>query len=148
MDDKVDVDSLTLDFVNAIRLVDIDVTQISFTMKLEADEEYSPNDVDLDPTFDVAVDLNDQVNRARFRVKLSLEFPGTADLLVELGAVYDLGDQKIDDLPENVIPNFFGKVVLMTLFPYLRSEVSHLTSQAFKNPLVLPILEQGDVVFN
>lgn len=148
MSARVEIDQLTLDFINSIHLVDIDVTRISFDMKLDADDDLLPDDADLDPEFDVAVDINDEQNRARFRTKLTIEFPGTADLVVELGAVYELGEIHLNDLEEGVIPNFFSKVVLMTLFPYFRSEVSYLTGKAFNQPLILPILEQGDVVFN
>lgn len=142
------IDQLTLDFINSIRLVDIDVTRISIDMKLDADDDLLPTDADLNPEFDVAVDINDEQNRARFRTKMTIDFPGSADLVVELGAVYELGELHLDDLKEGVIPNFFSKVVLMTLFPYFRAEVSYLTGRAFNQPLILPILEQGDVVFN
>jgi len=148
MSAETEIDQLTLEFIKSIRLVDIDVTHISIDMKLDVEDDSLPADMELNPEFNLAVDINDEQNKARFRTKMTIEFPGSADLIVELGAVYELGELHLDDLKEGVIQNFFNKVVLMTLFPYFRSEVSYLTGKAFNEPLILPILEQGDIVFN
>lgn len=147
MSDQTDLDTLTKDFLGKIHLADVDVIQISIDLGIAADENYSPESEEIEPEFAVAIDTHDEVNKARFRVKAHIEFPRTADLVVELGAVYDLGDARLEELDDAVITNFLNKVVMMTLFPYLRAEVAYLTSRAFNTPLTLPILEHGDIVF-
>ena len=141
------VDALTLDFVDRVDLVDIDVVQISINLEPAADQESVPSSDEIEPEFTISFDKHDEENKARFRVLLHIDFPGAGELNIELGAVYDLKDEDLDSLSGDVLTNFFNKVVMMTVFPYLRAEVTYLTGKAFGNPLTLPILKRGDVVF-
>lgn len=140
------IDDETLEFVNNIQLVEIDVLKMSIDLDIEADE-YTPSTDEIEPEFGIAIDSHDELQRARFRVRVDISFPRTAQLTVEMGAVYDLGTTSLDDLDPDVITNFFNKIVMMTVYPYIRAEVSYLTSRTFGNPLTLPILKHGDVVF-
>lgn len=42
---------------------------------------------------------------------------------------------------------FGNEVAVMTVFPYLRENVSDITSRVFGNPLLLPIAERGQLAF-
>lgn len=148
MPDSEVVDDATVELIHSIELIDIDVIRLNIDIELSADDaDFDPNQAMDAPLFSIGIDLHDEEKKARFRVRLRMNFEDAGELDIEMGAVYDLGKVELDDLPEGVIMNFFNKVVVMALFPYLRSEVSYLTGKAFKQPYTLPVMKQGELVF-
>ena len=141
------VDDQTRDLLQLVELLDVDLIKLSGVLDETADDEIILSfDGDLEPQFSLAIDSSDNPKKARFRLGLELTLP-FAEIEVEAGAVYDLGTAELDDLETPVLQNFINKVVVMTLVPYLRAEVTSLTSKLFRMPITLPILAPGEVSF-
>lgn len=121
----------------------VDLSGIQFhemTAKLALDltshEESQEAKIDLD----YQLRATDQDFGVRAVVELNAD---SGSVRVVVAADYDLNKPGKPDDP--TLDLFATEVAMMTLFPYLREGVQTLTGRVFGSPVLLPILNRGDL---
>lgn len=137
-----DIDQLTLELVNSLKLDDVEFVR-TLAERNDAPDE-SDGTVGYKANFDMSVEIDEARTtvRASTKVGIELEF-GTVE--VEVALSYSSKEGAINEIDDAVMENFVNRVAFMAAFPYLRAEVSHLTAKVFGSPLNMPIVTQGDV---
>ena len=83
--------------------------------------------------------------RIRIRTEIVLPDGGvTVDAAVE----YSLRDDyRAADISQDLMLEFTNDVAVMQLLPFLRQAVADVTQRVFGAPLLMPMLQRGDMVF-
>ncbi|MDN5585878.1 MAG: hypothetical protein L0G69_04865 [Brevibacterium sp.] len=136
------LDERTLDLVERVSLSDIHFLKTSAQRGDTPQDESESTKYSAD--FDMSIDVKDDLSAMRVCVKVQIELD-VGEVETEIALVYSGTDGDLGDLPPELLENFVNKVAFMAAFPYLRAEVSALTSKVFGSPLNMPIITQGDI---
>lgn len=99
----------------------------------------------IDPTYQLRFDTADD-GEFRLRVTIEIETPH-ASILVEAAAEY-VASEYSGELTPDLLVEYTNQIGTMTLLPYLRQAVADLTQRVFGEPLLMPVMERGAIVFD
>jgi hypothetical protein len=125
-------------FELSARLVDTDVPE----SQDDADEEAES----IDSTQFLQTDRRDDDGGFRIRVKAVVDVPG-GQVIADAGVEYEIHDYKASDISASVMLDFANDIAVMQLIPFLRHAIADLSQQVFGAPLLLPMLQRGDMHF-
>lgn len=124
-------------------LLRIEVIKLAAERRLDVENDDS---FTVEPSYTLAIDLRD--NRDGFRVRLS------TDLMLPLGGVscvayaeYEMKRMSVGAASTEAMGDFINGVVLMHVIPYVRQSISDLTMRVFNFPLLMPMIQRGDIGF-
>lgn len=125
-------------------LLGIYVYQLSAVRELDAPQT---DDFEIDPHYSLTADFRD--DRAGFRVRLVTEIE-TPIGRIECGvyAEYDHAGVNLGPESSEAFNEYVNGVALMHLIPYVRQSIADVTLRVFNAPLLMPILQRGQMVFN
>lgn len=79
-----------------------------------------------------------------YRMTARLE-PAIGSVFVDIAVDYVLAEDV--DISDELRLEFANEVAVMTLLPYVRSAIGELTLKVFGTPLLMPIMQRGEVTF-
>lgn len=84
-----------------------------------------------------------------FLVRLSMELTGEAGhIRVGVQAEYHAPDLQKGDISKELEMEFVNRVAIMTLVPYIRAEVAHLSGHVFRQTRTMRTIRPGDLDFS
>lgn len=107
----------------------------------------APSDepVEVDPKYGLGVE---QGRGKEFRLRLRITLDATVgDIVVEAAAYYDAEAYEAE-LDQGLLLDYANQVGIMALIPYLRHAIADLTQRVFGLPLLMPIMQRGEVTFD
>lgn len=82
--------------------------------------------------------------RVRLRTEISLSNGSTT---VDAAAEYEIDNGLASNISDEVMMEFANEVAIMQLVPYIRQAVADATQRVFGTPLLLPMLQRGELSF-
>ncbi len=125
--EQINIDNIA----SPLKLISLQFTKIEITNKMKK------NEIPQSFTFDHHLDKIDEnkVVAAHFTVKITND-DGTFSLFVEMVGEFEIDDTS--DLNDTTKRTLFEKNTLSIMFPYMRSEITLLTSQPQMMPIIIP----------
>lgn len=102
--------------------------------------------VDVEPTYTLGTMVAD--NRESFLLRVKVEFSSeVGHFTAEVAAEYVVTSSDRIELPNALLTDFANEVGIMVLLPYLRQAIADLTQRVFGQPLLMPIMQRGELFF-
>lgn len=134
------------ELVDAATLEGIDFQEIAAVAKRGA---ASREDEAFGPTYYLRLDRvrGDDKVLIRIYLRMELELPD-AHFIVEPVATYSVGrsDERLTE--KGVMNDFANEVGIMVLLPYMRQALADVSGRVLGEPLLMPILQRGQLVFD
>lgn len=135
-----------------------DVNQLVAAADLESIEVYrlvaerdlfasARDDVEIDPTYTLTVDFRDEGDGFRVRLQTDVETP-IGQISCGVLAEYGLGEARLTAESGEALTEFVNGVALMHVIPYARQSIADLTLRVFGAPLLMPIIQRGQITFS
>jgi hypothetical protein len=129
------------DLVAAVELTDIEFYELSARSRAGFGDDVG-SEADTDPTFELKVLHKEKKYKVRLRVSISTTY---GDVVADAGIVYELANDA--RIPHGIGLDFANRVGIMALLPYVRESIHSLTSKAFGQGLLMPVMRAGDLQF-
>ena len=129
------------DLVAAVELSDIEFYELSARSCAGFGDEVG-SDTDTEPSFELKVLHKEKKYKIRLRVCISTTY---GDVVSDAGIVYELANDA--RIPHGIGLDFANRVGIMALLPYIRESIHSLTSKAFGQGLLMPVMRAGDLQF-
>lgn len=142
----------TLEIVSDVqRLVDVARLSSIETVALSAErrdsgETESDEDFEIAPEYDLTITLRDDFGGFRAQLATAISVP-IGDIRCVIYAEYELDNARIGSESTTAMGEFINGVALMHVIPFTRQAISDLTMRVFNNPLLMPIIQRGDLGF-
>lgn len=91
--------------------------------------------------YDLQYRVDEDVFGFRLLTTITTDF---GEAVVGVAVVYEYAG----DAPLKTVLQFGNEVGVMTVFPFVREAVGSITAKVFGQPIMLPLMERGDVSFN
>ena len=102
--------------------------------------------VDVEPNYTLGTQVAE--SGERFLLRLKVEFKSeVGHFAAEAGAEYSVTSSDSIELSETLLVEFANEVGIMALLPYLRQAIADLTQRVFGLPLLMPVLQRGELTF-
>jgi len=133
------------DFVGRCSLTSISQLELSGTRSLVTDDSSGAELVD--PAYGLDIDLRDADDGFRIRLTTRVEAPqGT--IVSQVGAEYVVEALSIRSVSRVILVEFVNNVALMHILPYTRQSISDISVRVFGSPLLMPIIQRGELSFS
>lgn len=131
------------EMVDVTSLLGIEVYRLSAFRNLDAQPA---ENFEIDPSYALATDLRDDGDG--FRVSLLTEID-TPIGRIECGvlAEYEHHGILVTSASSEALTEYVNNVALMHVIPYVRQSIADITLRVFNSPLVMPILQRGQMSF-
>lgn len=125
-----------------VELSSVEFFGISATVNEDWDASESPSE-SLSPEFGLKHRIAEKEFGVRLYVKIDM---GIGVVNIDLHATYTFPEE-VEILTAGAA-EFANKVGVMALIPYARQAIADVSQRVFGDPIVLPILKQGDLEFD
>lgn len=110
--------------------------------------EPAPRDLPIEVKPEYVLDIEIADDGKGFRVKLGMDIDlGIGEVRVHTAARYRT-EQYEGELTLPLLTEYANEVTIMALLPYHRHAIADLTQRIFGPPLVMPIIQRGEIAFN
>ncbi len=137
-----DVVKTVEELVETASLVSIEIDELGAERKPgDASEEVS-----VEPAYDLTLNLRDDFAGFRVRLLTTIDVPIG---LIRCGvyAEYELSGSTIGSESTEAVGVFVNNVALMHVLPYVRQSIADITLRVFNGPLLMPIIQRGEISF-
>jgi|GEM_PF-1169432 len=134
---------LELNRVVHLEGIDFDELHARRTGALDATQEANP--LELEPKYSLGVDIDEDGKGFRVRLGIDVEL-GIGEVRVHASARFG-ADAYSGELALPLLMEYANAVAVMALLPYLRHAIADLTQRVFGTPLVMPIVQHGELAF-
>ncbi|WP_349865016.1 hypothetical protein [Leifsonia sp. WHRI 6310E] len=137
-------DTITVvDLLNDVALENIEQTELAAS---RGDGKLGGDLPEAEPSYRLSIDGRD--DDKAFRVGLRTEIQvGTGSIISEIRAEYLLGEMRFSAVEDATRLEFANKIAIMAILPYTRQSIADITSRVFGAPLLMPIVQRGELEF-
>lgn len=131
------------------RLVEVAELEAIDTYRLVAERDIfarKPDNVEIDPVYKMTIDFRDDASGFRVRLETDIATP-LGKISCAVLSDYGLGEARIGAETSEAITEFINNVALMHLIPYTRQAIADLTQRVFSAPLLMPMIQRGQINF-
>lgn len=129
--------------VEATSLLGINVFQLSATRRLDV---APTDDFAVDPRYTITADFRDDGSGFRVRLLTEIETP-IGPIACGVLAEYEHPDARLGPESSEAFNEYVNGVALMHIIPFVRQSIADLTLRVFGSPLLMPILQRGQMQF-
>jgi len=134
-----------VDTVAEILQVGVDIERIHFFgLSASVNEAFDGTNLDEEVVPNYGMKSRHDGRELGYRMTARLE-PAVGSVFVDVAVDYLLAEDV--ELSDELRLEFANEVAVMTLLPYVRSAISELTLKVFGAPLLMPIMQRGEVSF-
>ncbi|EPR76919.1 hypothetical protein ADILRU_0758 [Leifsonia rubra CMS 76R] len=133
------------DFLGRCSLTSI--AQLELSAKRTLDAEKSAEAEVVDPDFGMDIDLRQSDDGFRVRLITRIESPRGV-IVSNIGADYQVEGISVRAIGTSRILEFVNTVAIMQIIPYTRQSIADITSRVFDTPLLMPLLQNGELTFS
>ncbi|MEV7608619.1 hypothetical protein AB0N61_03960 [Microbacterium sp. NPDC089320] len=131
------------DLVQAASLTAIAATRLHCHRDIDVE---ASEDFEISPEY--ALNIAARADEAGFRIlfRTSITVP-IGQIACDIAAEYELDGVVLGEGSSGAMQEFVNNVAIMHILPYARQSIADLTQRVFSAPLLMPIMQRGELQF-
>lgn len=130
--------------VESTSLLAINVFQLAASRHLDV---APAEDFEVDPRYTITTDFRDDGSGFRVRLVTEIDTP-LGPIMCGVLAEYEHQSVRLGPESSEAFSEYVNGVALMHIIPFVRQSIADLTLRVFGSPLLMPILQRGQMQFN
>lgn len=123
------------------------ISTVALSANRKEREDKTDGELTVEPQYTLETGWRSDEIGFRIALQTEIEAP-VGDIRCDVQAEYELQQYKMSDISQAVLQEFVNQVALMAILPFVRQGIADITLRVFEAPLLMPIIQRGEITFN